>query len=292
MTGKTISKWIIGIFFLLGGVVGIFNSPLVGLTSILIGLFILPATYKILIEEKAKLKLTSPIKWIITIVGIVIMGMAISSSEASKDKEVDVIVENASKKIDEGKLDESLKLIKEAKSKYSTTDNKATELEKEIEKSKDVEFAKQTLAKMTDEEFKQLIGNSLTKTYLNQKTLNISFIELLNSKSAEREKIIAEIKLQEEIAKQEELNKNRKETIEKQFSAYDGSHRGLEKYIKDNMNDPDSYDHIETRFADKGDYILVMTKFRGANAFGGKVINAVTAKVDFEGNVIEIVSQN
>ena len=110
MTGKTIFKWIIGIFFLLGGVVGIFNSPLVGLTSILIGLFILPATYKILIEEKAKLKLTSPIKWIITIVGIVIMGMAISSSKASKDKEVDVIVENASKKIDEGKLDESLKL--------------------------------------------------------------------------------------------------------------------------------------------------------------------------------------
>jgi hypothetical protein len=292
MTGKTIFKWIIGIFFLLGGVVGIFQTPLVGLISILIGLFILPATYKLLIEQKANLKLTSPIKWIITIVGVVIMGMAVSSSKESKDKEVDVIVENASKKIDEGKIDESLKLIKEAKSKYSTSDNNATKLEKEIEKAKDIEFAKQTLAKMTDEEFNQLKANSLKKEYLTQKTLNKNFIELLNSKSAERAKIIAEVKLQEEIAKQEELNKNRKELIEKQFSAYDGSHRGLERYIKEHMNDPDTYDHMETRFLDNGDYILVFTKFRGANAFGGKVINTVSAKVDLEGNVIEIVSQN
>ncbi len=58
------------------------------------------------------------------------------------------------------------------------------------------------------------------------------------------------------------------------------------------MNDPDSYDHIETRFSDKGDYLFVITKFRGANAFGGKVINTVSANVDFEGNVLEIVSQN
>lgn len=287
MTRKTNLKWVIGILFLISGVVKIVQDPLVGLISILIGLFILPVTYKIM-EEKANLKLTSPIKWVITIVGVVIMGMAVSSSAASKEKEVDAIVEKASNKIDEGKLDESLKLIKEAKSKYSTSVNKATVLEKEIEKSKDVEFAKQTLAKMSDDDFKQLKANTLTKTYLNQKTLNKSFIELLNSKSDEREEVIAEIKLQEEIAKQVALNKNRKETIEKQFSAYDGSHRGLEKYIKDNMNDPDSYDHIETRFLDKGDYILVMTKFRGKNAFGGKVINTITAKVDLDGNVIEV----
>jgi predicted PurR-regulated permease PerM len=165
MTGKTILKWISGIFFLLGGIVGIFQTPLVGFISILIGLFILPPTYKI-IEEKTNLKLTSPIKWIITIVGVVVMGIAVSSSKSSKDKEVDVIVENASKKIDEGKIDEGLKLIKEAKSKYSSSENKATELEKEIQKSKDVEFAKQTLAQMSDEEFKQLKANSLNKAYL------------------------------------------------------------------------------------------------------------------------------
>lgn len=86
--------------------------------------------------------------------------------------------------------------------------------------------------------------------------------------------------------------KNRKEKVEKQFSSWDGSHIGLTRAIKKSMNDPDSYEHMETRFADKGDYILVITQFRGKNAFGGKVINTVTAKVDFDGNVIEVLSQN
>ena len=79
--------------------------------------------------------------------------------------------------------------------------------------------------------------------------------------------------------------------VESQFSSWDGSHPGLERLIKKNMNDPDSYEHVETRFRDDGDYIFVITKFRGANAFGGKVVNTVSAKVDFNGNVIEIVSQ-
>ncbi len=94
----------------------------------------------------------------------------------------------------------------------------------------------------------------------------------------------------EQVAK--ESATDRHELVEKQFSVYDGSHRGLEKYIKKNMNDPDSYEHVETRFTDVGDYILVVTKFRGANAFGAKVINTVTAKVDFNGNVLEIISQD
>lgn len=83
----------------------------------------------------------------------------------------------------------------------------------------------------------------------------------------------------------------RKALVEKHFSSWDGSHDGLTKYIKKNMNDPKSYKHEETRFADKGDYILVQTSFRGKNAFGGLVLNTVIAKCDFDGNVIEIISQ-
>lgn len=84
---------------------------------------------------------------------------------------------------------------------------------------------------------------------------------------------------------------DRKEEIEKQFSAWDGAHTNLERYIKKNMNDPDSYEHIETNYWDMKDHLVVMTKFRGKNAFGGKVINTVKAKVDLQGNVIEIIEQ-
>jgi hypothetical protein len=57
------------------------------------------------------------------------------------------------------------------------------------------------------------------------------------------------------------------------------------------MNDPDSYDHVETRYSDKGDHLIVKTTFRGKNAFGGVVKNWVIAKVDLNGNVIEVISQ-
>jgi hypothetical protein len=87
---------------------------------------------------------------------------------------------------------------------------------------------------------------------------------------------------------QEEI---RKEQLEKQFSSWDGSHHGLTELIKKSMNDPKSYEHEETVYWDKGDYLIVKTTFRGKNAFGGVVKNWVTAKIDLNGNVIEIISQ-
>ena len=83
----------------------------------------------------------------------------------------------------------------------------------------------------------------------------------------------------------------RKEEIGKHFSAWDGSHRGLTKVIKESMNDPKSYEHVETVYWDKGDHLVVKTTFRGKNAFGGVVKNWVMAKVDLNGNVIEVLSQ-
>ncbi|MGE4299475.1 MAG: zinc-ribbon domain-containing protein [Desulfovibrionaceae bacterium] len=84
----------------------------------------------------------------------------------------------------------------------------------------------------------------------------------------------------------------RKERIEKSFSAWDGSHRGLERLIKQAMNDPDSYEHVSTTYSDQGSELIVRTTFRGKNAFGGVVINSVVARADLDGNVLEIISQN
>ena len=78
----------------------------------------------------------------------------------------------------------------------------------------------------------------------------------------------------------------RVEQIENQFSAWDGSHIKLTREIKKTMNDPESFDHIETRFKDLGNEIVIHESFRGKNAFGGLVINKVIATVDVEGNVL------
>ncbi len=81
----------------------------------------------------------------------------------------------------------------------------------------------------------------------------------------------------------------RKELIERSFSHWDGSHRKLEEHIKNSMNDPGSYEHVETVYWDRGDYLVVMTTFRGKNAFGGVVKNSVKAKVGLDGSIIDII---
>ena len=83
----------------------------------------------------------------------------------------------------------------------------------------------------------------------------------------------------------------REERLEKGFSGWDGSHRGLTEFIKDSMNDPGSYEHVETVYWDMGNHLVVRTTFRGKNAFGGVVSNWVKAKTDLDGNVLEVIEQ-
>ena len=57
------------------------------------------------------------------------------------------------------------------------------------------------------------------------------------------------------------------------------------------MNDPKSYEHVETVYWDMDDHLIVRTKFRGKNVFGGVVLNWILAKVDIDGNVLSIIHQ-
>lgn len=79
--------------------------------------------------------------------------------------------------------------------------------------------------------------------------------------------------------------------LESQFSPWDGSHRSLERAIQKSMNDPDSYEHVETTYRDMGDSLIVSTTFRGKNGFGAVVKNTVVAQVDLDGNILSILSE-
>lgn len=78
-----------------------------------------------------------------------------------------------------------------------------------------------------------------------------------------------------------------------QFSSWDGAHSETEKRIKEAMNNPKSYEHVETGYriidGKDGFYMLVNTKFRGTNAYGAVMTNSITAKVNPEnGQVLEM----
>ena len=64
------------------------------------------------------------------------------------------------------------------------------------------------------------------------------------------------------------------------FSSWDGSNPELVALVKQGMHDPSSFEHIETRFTDKGDVYRIMMVFRGKNGFNATVTQTVTATLD------------
>jgi len=80
--------------------------------------------------------------------------------------------------------------------------------------------------------------------------------------------------------------------VKEQFSAWDGSHRALVDLLKKNLNDAKSFEHVETRYSDKGDHLIIKMTYRAKNGFGGLVLQNVTAKSDYKTNEITITSQN
>ncbi len=111
---------------------------------------------------------------------------------------------------------------------------------------------------------------------------DISFIS-----KKENDKIIFACRGKEKL---EKYFTDRQNNIEIGFSLWDGSHKKLTELIKQSMNDAKSYEHVKTVYWDKGDHLIVKTDFRGANVFGGIVLDSVTAKTSIDGEILEIIS--
>lgn len=67
---------------------------------------------------------------------------------------------------------------------------------------------------------------------------------------------------------------------ERFLSVWDGSNRELVTLIESNLKDPKSFEHVETRFIDKGDSLKLFMTFRGTNGFNAVVTNNVSADLD------------
>jgi len=150
-----------------------------------------------------------------------------------------------------------------------------------------VENPPEALAKMSGEDFVKLKNGHdveiLSDADLNSLLLNnIRKIEDLDKArrdyfEAEKQAAIekAEAKKQADI---ERAESERRAAISARVKAYfhplDNSHMMLEKVIKENLKDPNSYEHIETqRWVDYETGIMtVRTRIRANNSFGGKTV--------------------
>lgn len=79
--------------------------------------------------------------------------------------------------------------------------------------------------------------------------------------------------------------------VQRQFSSWDGSHPGVAKYIKQSLRDPKSFEHINTQFDDRVVNLVVTTTYWYKDAAGQKVKGSITAKVDLDGNILEVLSK-
>lgn len=191
-----------------------------------------------------------------------------------------------------------------AKIPQATELSDVNDLRGRIDSATNPEGVRGIMVGLSDDEFEQLRRSNETPTPLRfgyavlearaAEIANEVFSEVAKKREEQRQKRLAdERKRREQERSIAEANRAEERTklIEKHFSAWDGSHRGLTKLIKAGMNDPNSYEHVETSYVDKGDYLIVKTTFRGKNAFGGVVTNWVQAKVDLDGNVLEIIGR-
>ncbi|MFZ3172087.1 MAG: hypothetical protein WA118_08915 [Carboxydocellales bacterium] len=243
-------------------------------------------------------KFSNNVRIIITVMfGIFIILSSIDKSQ--EKKEALALIAQAETLIHQNKIQEALASVNKSKQiNISEVENSAKSLEEKINLLQSDEFMKKTLAEMSNKDFELLKNGELKIAFIDHQDLNNLFLSKLRNNIDKRAIYIKELqdkKVQEEAAvarqKKEQEAQERKNMIEKQFSAWDGSHITLSKYIKESMNDPDSYEHIKTVYRDMNDYLMVTTTFRGANAFGGVVKNSVTAKVALNGDIIEIMNQ-
>ena len=71
-----------------------------------------------------------------------------------------------------------------------------------------------------------------------------------------------------------------------QFDPNSGIHYKSAIAIQDKMNDPESFVHVETTYKDLAENgLMVFTKFRGKNGFGGVVTQTYVTRVDTTGTV-------
>lgn len=172
------------------------------------------------------------------------------------------------------------------------TTNKTAQLEamKEAEKisDSDKELLKKSYSAFDSQQRTQFAAieekyNKLTDT--EKEEFKVDFERL------SKEKVEYLAKVAEEEKKQAEA-KAYQDWVKNQFSVWDGSHTVLVKMLKENLNDPKSFQHVETTCKDNGDHLIVKMTYRAKNAFGGLILQNITAKADYKTNMVSVISQN
>ena len=128
--------------------------------------------------------------------------------------------------------------------------------------------------------------DEMEKTSINDKKLHADVIKT-------RAKVIAELaKLKKEVETSSTAQPSTYASdadIDAQFSKWDGAHIKTEEYVKAHLKDPDSYEHVSSKYKARDGYLEVILTYRGKNSFNATTTESVKAKCDLQtGEVLSI----
>jgi hypothetical protein len=198
------------------------------------------------------------------------------------------LTEQAEKSINDNNLEEARRLIERAKAlDTDTRENRAYYLFEMLAQLDSPDLIKKSLLEMSEEDFELLRKGELKKVYIQHQKVNELFLQKMQTNATDRAVYMAEV----ERIRKEEAEKKRQAQIDRQFSAWDGSHVKLTRMIKESMNDPSSFEHVKTVYWDMGDHLIINITFRGKNVFNATVTNTIKGKASIDGEVIEVLEQ-
>lgn len=302
-------NWVFGVLFLLAGLLSLVESPLGGLCLIIISFLLLPPLRKFVYSKTNK---ELPVKARAVTIFALFVAFGVFVGQAQDKKEQELAAQQAQEQ-----AEKAAKVRQETIDYYNQNKDEILAKANEDLSQKDYQAVISQTSKYLvagDEQLQKINTTAQAAIAEKQKIektesllaklktvpasefgQNKNLYQQLSKMHPSNEKY--KEKLAHYTAKVEEENQakiaaeERKKRIERQFSAWDGSHNNLERLIKKAMNDPDSYEHDETVYWDRGDHLVVRTTYRGKNAFGGVVRNFVKAKVSLDGDILQILDQ-
>lgn len=302
-------NWIFGVLFLILGLVSMIESPMAGLSLLLLSLLLLPPVRKITYSKTNK---EISIKIRAASIFALIVAFGVFSGQNQDKKAQEVAIQQAKEKAEKiaqikqdninhfsANREQIISLANsalEAKEYQSVITQTGKYLVSGDEELKGISSsAKIEIEKIRKSERTKQLLSELKKVPSSEYEKNQKLYQQLASLHPNNQTYKNKLKVYSEKIEKEKQEKlaaeARTKQIKEQFSAWDGSHRNLERVIKKAMNDPDSYEHDETVYWDRGDHLVVKTTYRGKNAFGGVVRNFLKAKVSLGGQILQILDQ-
>lgn len=291
----SVLKWITSISLFIYGLNTLTEYVFSAIIIICVSLFICPYIYNYIFVDVLKKTFNSKTKWWVVILSLVFHVVVISNEiTTKKEKNEQKIVQKINTLIDSNKIQDAISIINDYKKDNGIenidTSNVVCKIQIEIFDSQDYNYMCKKMVSLNDDDIKLLKLNKLNKQWFKQKTLNKNFSEFLFKNSKNYKSIKNKIDKQNEKEARDLLLDVIKTNIKSHFYGYSGEHKILSQYLKNNLNNPDSYEHVSTwyEYNDGDSYYTIYTKIRGTNGFGAIITTSFKAKASLDGEIISV----